>query len=74
MEPVIANRRNLKKVWRQLDDAYENLEKAFNSFNLMEDVPDFMRHETERLDVSTIVSIKHNIELLLGDKPVRRRK
>ena len=59
---------NLQKVWDKLDKAYENIEVAFEMLESMSDVPDELKSEMERFDLSTISSLKQYIEMMMEEK------
>ena len=59
---------NLQKVWDRLDKAYENMEAAFEMLESMSDVPNELRNEMARFDISAISSLKEHIEIMMEEK------
>ena len=59
---------NLQKVWDRFDKAYENMEAAFEMLALMSDVPNELRNEIARFDISAISSLKEHIEIMMEEK------
>ena len=59
---------NLQKVWDRFDKAYENMEAAFEMLELMSDVPNELRNEIARFDISAISSLKEHIEIMMEEK------
>ena len=59
---------NLEKVWDRFDKAYENMEVAFEILESMSDVPNELRNEIERFDISAISSLKEHIEIMMEEK------
>ena len=59
---------NLQKVWDRFDKAYENMENAFEMLESMSDVPNELRNEIARFDISAISSLKEHIEIMMEEK------
>ena len=59
---------NLQKVWDSFDKAYENMEAAFEMLESMSDVPNELRNEIARFDISAISSLKEHIEIMMEEK------
>ena len=59
---------NLQKVWDRFDKAYENMEAAFEMLESMSDVPNELRNEISRFDISAISSLKEHIEIMMEEK------
>ena len=59
---------NLQKVWDRFDKAYENMEAAFEMLESMSDVPNELRNEMARFDISEISSLKEHIEIMMEKK------
>ena len=59
---------NLQKVWDRFDKAYENMETAFEILESMSDVPNELRNEIARFDISAISSLKEHIEIMMEEK------
>ena len=59
---------NLQKVWDRFDKAYENMEAAFEILESMSDVPNELRNEIARFDISAISSLKEHIEIMMEEK------
>lgn len=59
---------NLQKVWDRFDKAYENLESAFGMLESMSDIPNELRNEMARFDISAISSLKEHIEIMMEEK------
>ena len=59
---------NLQKVWDRFDKAYENMESAFEMLESMSDVPNELRNEIARFDISAISSLKEHIEIMMEEK------
>lgn len=62
------NKRNLKVIWRQLDNACGSLDNATINISSMEGLPDDLVKEIESIDISQIVNIKNRIEELIEEK------
>lgn len=59
---------NLQKVWDKFDKAYENIEAAFEMLSSMSDIPDELRDEMERFDLSAVSGLKEHIEIMMEEK------
>lgn len=59
---------NLQKVWDRFDKAYENMEAAFEVLESMSDIPNELRNEIARFDISAISSLKEHIEIMMEEK------
>lgn len=59
---------NLQKVWDKYDKAYENMETAFEILESMSDVPNELKYEIERFDLSAVSSLKEYIEIMMEEK------
>ena len=59
---------NLQKVWDRFDKAYENMEAAFEMLESISDVPNELRNEIARFDISAISSLKEHIEIMMEEK------
>ena len=59
---------NLQKVWDRFDKAYENMEAAFEMLESMSDVPNELKNEIARFDISAISSLKEHIEIMMEEK------
>ena len=59
---------NLQKVWDRFDNAYENMEAAFEMLESMSDIPNELRNEIARFDISAISSLKEHIEIMMEEK------
>ena len=59
---------NLQKVWDSFDKAYENMEAAFEMLESMSDVPNELKNEIARFDISAISSLKEHIEIMMEEK------
>lgn len=59
---------NLQKVWDRFDKAYENMEVAFEMLESMSDIPNELRNEIARFDISAISSLKEHIEIMMEEK------
>ena len=59
---------NLQKVWNRFDKAYENMEAAFEMLESMTDIPNELRNEIARFDISAISSLKEHIEIMMEEK------
>ena len=59
---------NLQKVWDRFDKAYENMEAAFEMLESMTDIPNELRNEIARFDISAISSLKEHIEIMMEEK------
>ena len=59
---------NLQKVWDRFDKAYENMEVAFEMLESMSDIPNELRDEIDRFDISVISSLKEHIEIMMEEK------
>lgn len=68
MSRVNKTIQNLQKVWDRFDKAYENMEAAFEMLESMSDVPNELRNEIARFDISAISSLKEHIEIMMEEK------
>lgn len=59
---------NLQKVWDKLDSAYENIEAALEMLDSMSNIPDELKNEMERFDLSSITSLKQHVEMMMEEK------
>lgn len=59
---------NLRKVWDKLDSAYENIEAALEMLDSMSNIPDELKNEMERFDLSSITSLKQHVEMMMEEK------
>lgn len=59
---VNASRRKLMRVWRQLDNACGELYNAKDNASVL---PEDIRDKLERIDVTQIVAVKEQVEILL---------
>ena len=59
---------NLQKVWDRFDNAYENMEAAFEMLESMSDIPNELSNEIARFDISAISSLKEHIEIMMEEK------
>lgn len=62
------NRRNLKVIWRQLDDACGSLDNATINIGNMDGLPEDVVKDIQSIDISKIVNIKNRIEELIKEK------
>lgn len=60
------NRRNLKTLWKQLDDACGALDNATTNIADM-DLPIPLKGRAAIIDISNIVAIKNEIEAILEE-------
>lgn len=68
MSRINKTTQNLQMVWDKFDKAYENMESAFEMLELMSGVPDGLKSEIERFDMSAISSLKQHIEMIMEEK------
>lgn len=59
---------NLQKVWNKFDKAYENLETAFEMLEGMTDLPEELQWEMDRFDLSSVSSLKEQVEMIMEGK------
>lgn len=62
------NRRNLKVIWKQLDDACGLLDNATINISMMENMNEDVKKESSLIDISEIVNLKNKIEKLIEEK------
>jgi len=71
MKKVYKTEKNLQKVWDNLDEAYEHIEKehiekAIEDLSLMSSIPDEVKRDVERFDISAISCLKCDVEELIS--------
>lgn len=60
--------KNLQEIWDKLDGAYELMEDAFEALESMSGIPDDLKKEMDRFDLSSISSLKQQIEMIMQEK------
>ena len=66
-EDDFETKNNLQKVWNDFDIAYEHLEKGIEMLNHMNNLPNKLKMEIDRFDISEISNLKQRIEMLMED-------
>lgn len=59
---------NLQKVWEQLDEASGSLYNALDNIASMTDIPNEIKSNMERIDITLINSLRNEIEELIQQK------
>lgn len=67
MSRVNKTEKNLQTVWNNLDKAYEYMEKALDNLSLMANIPDGIKDDMERFDISRIGCLKEDVEGLIEE-------
>lgn len=57
--------KKLEKIWDRLDNAYEDMESAFEMLETMDDIPEELQREIDNFDLSAISSLKQHVEMLI---------
>lgn len=52
-------------VWDRLDNAYEDMESAFEMLETMDDIPEELQREIDNFDLSAISSLKQHVEKII---------
>lgn len=65
MKRVNKTAKSLQIVWNNLDKAYQHMERALDDLNLMQNLPDELKNDMERFDISKISCLKNDIEELI---------
>jgi len=67
MARVNKTEKNLQTVWDNLDKAYEYMEKALDDLSLMANIPEEVKNDMERFDISRIGCLKEDVEVLMEE-------
>ena len=65
MRRVYKTEKNLQNILDNLDKAYEHMYQALEDLSLMVNIPDGLKQDAERFDISAIACIKSEVEELL---------
>ena len=65
MRRVYKTEKNLQNILNNLDKAYEHMEKAIDDLSSMVNIPDELKNDVERFDISAISCLKAEVEELL---------
>ena len=65
MARVNKTEKNLQTIWDNLDKAYEYMERALDDLSLMVNIPDDIKNDMERFDISRIGCLKEDVETLI---------
>ena len=57
--------KKLEKIWDRLDNAYEDMESAFEMLETMDDIPEELQREIDNFDLSAISSLKQHVEKII---------
>lgn len=57
--------KKLEKIWDRLDNAYEDMESAFEMLKTIDDVPEDFQKEIDNFDLSAISSLKQHVEKII---------
>lgn len=68
MKRINKTIKNLQEIWDKLDGAYELMENAFEALESMSGIPDDLKKEIDRFDLSSISSLKQRIEMIMQEK------
>jgi hypothetical protein len=68
MTRVYKSKKNLERIWKQLDNASGELYNAREAIASMSDMPKEVTSSADRIDVTEIDSLKSEIELLIDAK------
>lgn len=66
MKKVYKTEKNLQNVWDNLDKAYEYMERALEDLGLMSSIPEELKNDAERFDISAISCLKGEVEELIS--------
>ncbi len=66
MKKVYKTEKNLQKIWDNLDKAYEHMERAIEDLSLMSSIPEELKNDVERFDISAISCLKCDVEELIS--------
>ena len=55
----------MEKIWNRLDNAYEDMESAFEILETIDDIPEELQREIDNFDLSAISSLKQHVEMLI---------
>jgi len=67
MARVNKTEKNLQTVWDNLDKAYELMERALSDLSLMANIPNDVKDDMERFDLSKISCLKGDVEELIEE-------
>jgi hypothetical protein len=65
MKKIYKTEKNLQNILDNLDNAYERMEKVIEDLSLMVNIPDGLKNDVERFDISAISCLKAEVEELL---------
>ena len=65
MARVNKTEKNLQTIWDNLDKAYEYMERALDDFFFKVNIPDDIKNDMERFDISRIGCLKEDVETLI---------
>ena len=68
MNRINKTQNSLNSVWNDLDIVSEKLDAALTKLEAMVDLPKDLQSEIDRFDVSAILSLKNQVEMLLEKK------
>jgi hypothetical protein len=65
MKKIYKTEKNLQNILDNLDKAYERMEKVIEDLSLMVNIPDGLKNDVEKFDMSAISRLKAEVEELL---------
>lgn len=66
MKKIYKTEKNLQNIWDNLDKAYEYMERALEDLSRMQSLPDELKNDVERFDISEISCIKNEVEEIIS--------
>jgi len=67
MSRVNKTENNLQNIWNYLDKAYEYMERALDDLTMMANIPNGVKNDMERFDISRIGCLKEGVEILIEE-------
>lgn len=67
MGRVNKTKNRLMEVWKDLDKAYECMERSLDKLSSMSNLSDELEQEIKNFDISAISSLKQHVEIMLDD-------
>ena len=67
MKRINKTEKNLRTIYENLDKAYECMERVLEDLYLMQTLPDELKTDMERFDISKISCLKGDVEELIEE-------
>ncbi len=64
---INKTKKNLQEIWKQIDDVCGLLDNVFFTLGSMT-LPDHIKDGVEAIDISAIIGLKNDIEILMEEK------